>query len=389
MNTMHVSTPAPVSSAVSLGMPRLRRTEPRAGLRVPTAPLGLPARPDVPELVDRFGRTARDLRVSLTDRCNLRCRYCMPAEGIDPLPGQDILTDDEVIRLVRIAAHRLGIRELRLTGGEPLLRKGLEKIVAASSALTTQDGQRLDVSLTTNALGLARRAAGLKEAGLSRVNISLDAADRETYAKLTRRDRYEDALAGARASAAVGLSPIKVNAVLMPGINDHQAGHMLFQALTSGYRLRFIEHMPLGPRGAWTREGMITADDILAALASDFRLVATGAGQRGASPAEEWRVLPGKFRGREHPGGTVGVIASMTRPFCGDCDRTRLTADGQIRACLFSAEETDLRGLMRAGASDEEIADAWRLAMWGKQAGHGTNEPGFRQPDRPMSAIGG
>lgn len=378
MNTTSVPTPVRANPVVHLGLPRMRTSG------------SVPAdRPRVPDLIDRFGRVARDLRVSLTDKCNLRCTYCMPAEGVQPVPGERILTDAEVVRLVRIAVERLGVREVRFTGGEPLLRKGLEKIVAATSALSTDVGTRVETSLTTNALGLRHRARGLKEAGLTRVNVSMDAADRETYAALTRRDRFDDAVAGARAAAEAGLLPVKVNAVLVRGVNDAQAVRLVAEALVSGYELRFIEQMPLGPSGQWTRSGMVAAEEILSRLESAFKLMARPGTERGSSPAELWDVAPGKVDGVEHPGGTVGVIASITRPFCGDCDRTRLTADGQVRSCLFAREETDLRSLLRAGADDDTIADAWRAAMWGKQPGHGVDDPSFLQPSRTMSAIGG
>lgn len=378
MNTTSVPTPVRANPVVHLGLPRLRASG--------AAPAD---RPRVPELIDRFGRVARDLRVSLTDKCNLRCTYCMPPEGVQPAPGERILTDAEVVRLVRIAVERLGVREVRFTGGEPLLRKGLEEIVAATSSLCTDVGTPVETSLTTNALGLRHRARGLKEAGLTRVNVSMDAADRETYAALTRRDRFDDAVAGARAAAEAGLLPVKVNAVLVRGVNDAQAVRLVAEALASGYELRFIEQMPLGPSGQWTRSGMVVAEEILSRLEGAFELVARPGTERGSSPAELWDVAPGKVDGVEHPGGTVGVIASITRPFCGDCDRTRLTADGQVRSCLFAREETDLRSLLRAGADDDTIADAWRAAMWGKQPGHGVDDPSFLQPSRTMSAIGG
>ena len=378
MNTTSVPTSVKANPVVHLGFPRVR-----IGGAIPAD------RPRVPELIDRYGRIARDLRVSLTDKCNLRCRYCMPAEGIQPVPGERILTDDEVVRLVRIAVERLGVREVRFTGGEPLLRKGLEKIVAATSALATDLGTPVETSLTTNALGLRHRARRLKEAGLARVNISMDTTDREEYAALTRRDRFDDAVAGARAAAEAGLLPVKVNAVLLRGVNDLHAVRLLAQALRNGYELRFIEQMPLGPSGEWTRAGMVTAEEILAMLNEAFSLSPRPGTQRGTSPAELWDVAPGRVEGVEHPGGTVGVIASITRPFCGECDRTRLTADGQIRACLFARDETDLRSLLRSGADDDTIADAWRAAMWGKQPGHGTDDPSFLQPSRTMSAIGG
>ena len=317
---------------------------------------------------------ATDLRVSLTDRCNLRCSYCMPAEGLDWLPDESVLTDDEVVRLVRIGVELLGVREVRFTGGEPLVRRGLVDIVRRTSALG------VETSLTTNALGLARTAHALAAAGLDRVNVSLDSVRRESFRQITRRDRLADVLAGLAAAREAGLGPVKVNAVLMRGINDAEAPELLRWAIAEGYQLRFIEQMPLDAQHGWSREGMITADEIFARLESEFTLT-PAAEPRGSAPAELFLVDGGP--------ATVGVIASVTRPFCGDCDRVRLTADGQVRNCLFAREESDLRTALRAGASDEEVADRWVTAMAGKRAGHGIDDPTFLQPDRPMSAIGG
>lgn len=383
MSTTSVPTSCVTNPVVSQGIPLTLGTNAQTNTELPDG------RPADSRLIDRFGRVATDLRVSLTDKCNLRCQYCMPAEGIDPLPGQLLLSDDEVNRLVRIAIEMLGIREVRFTGGEPLLRKGLEQIVASTADLRTWDGVRPDISLTTNGLGLKHRAAKLKAAGLRRVNLSMDSADRETYATLTRRDRFDDAVAGAEAAARAGLNPVKLNAVLMPGVNDVGAPDILLNALTNGYELRFIEHMPLGPRGKWKRSEIVTSDDILELLSRHYTLTPRPGSERGASPAEIWDVSAGRYNGVDHPEGSVGIIASVTRPFCGECDRTRLTADGQMRDCLFASSETDLRIMLRGGCADEEIANAWRTAMWGKQPGHGINDPSFLSPDRPMSAIGG
>jgi cyclic pyranopterin phosphate synthase len=327
-------------------------------------------------LVDAFGRVATDLRVSLTDRCNLRCAYCMPPEGLDWLPTPDVLTDAEVVRLVDIGVTRLGIREVRFTGGEPLLRPGLERIVAASAALRP----RPEISLTTNGIGLARRVDALRAAGLDRVNVSLDTLDEDRFAVITRRRRHGDVLAGLAAAAACGMRPVKINAVLLRGVNDDEAVPLLRFAVRGGYHLRFIEQMPLDPAHRWSRATMVTAEEILAALSAEFELAPSGK-RRGSAPAELWLVDGGP--------ATVGVIASVTRPFCGSCDRTRLTADGQIRNCLFAREESDLRELLRRGASDDDIADRWQVAMAAKLPGHGINDPGFLQPSRPMSAIGG
>ncbi len=328
-------------------------------------------------LADSFGRVAADLRVSLTDRCNLRCAYCMPPEGLDWLPASEQLTDDEVVRLVRIGVERLGIREVRFTGGEPLLRRGLAGIVARTAGLRP----RPEISLTTNAIGLARSAAALRAAGLDRINVSLDTLRPETFRKLARRDRLPDVLDGLAAAAAAGLTPVKVNTVLMRDLNDDEAVPLLRFCLEHGYELRFIEQMPLDAQHGWKRAEMVTAQEILAALGREFTLTPDDPDQRGSAPAEAFAVDGGPAR--------VGVIASVTRPFCGTCNRVRLTADGQVRNCLFARTESDLRGPMRAGASDAELAAAWRRAVAGKLPGHGINDPSFLQPDRPMSAIGG
>lgn len=327
-------------------------------------------------LVDKHGRVATDLRVSLTDRCNLRCNYCMPAEGLDWLPTDDVLTDDEVVRLIGIATSMLGVTEVRFTGGEPLVRRGLVDIVRRTAELP----QAPRTALTTNALGLHRMATALASAGLDRVNVSLDSVRPETFAAITRRDRLDDVLRGLAAAREAGLGPIKVNAVLLRGVNDDQAAELLRWAVAEGFELRFIEQMPLDAQHGWSRERMVTADEILARLEAEFDL-APAREPRGSAPAELFTVDGGP--------ATVGVIASVTRPFCGDCDRVRLTADGQVRNCLFARHESDLRGALRSGAGDEEVAELWRAAMLTKAAGHGIDDPAFLQPSRPMSAIGG
>ncbi|KAA1419952.1 GTP 3',8-cyclase MoaA [Mumia zhuanghuii] len=334
------------------------------------------ASPHATRLVDRHGRTATDLRVSLTDRCNLRCQYCMPAEGLDWMPTEQTLTDDEVVRLVTIGVEKLGITDVRFTGGEPLLRRGLAGIVAATKALTPSP----TVSLTSNGLGLKHTAQALAEAGLDRVNISLDTIRPNTFEQITRRDRHADVVAGLEAAQAAGIEPVKVNAVLLRGINDDQAPELLDWCIERGYRLRFIEQMPLDAQHGWDRGSMVTADEIFEKLAPHVELTPADRA-RGSAPAEEFLVDGGP--------ATVGIIASVTRPFCGDCDRVRLTADGQVRNCLFAREESDLRAALRGGASDDEIADRWRAAMWTKLPGHGIDDVGFLQPSRPMSAIGG
>ncbi len=328
-------------------------------------------------LTDSYGRVATDLRVSLTDRCNLRCSYCMPPEGLDWLPSPDLLTDDELGRLVRIGVELLGITEVRYTGGEPLLRRGLPGIVARTAALAP----RPEISLTTNGIGLARLAPALREAGLDRINVSLDTLDQATFRTLAKRDRLDDVLAGLAAAADAGLVPIKVNAVLMRGVNEKEAVPLLRYCLEHGYQLRFIEQMPLDAQHGWRREDMVTADEILDSLCAEFTLVPDDPRARGSAPAETFLVDGGPAR--------VGVIGSVTRPFCGSCDRVRLTADGQIRNCLFARQESNLRDPMRAGAADGELARIWQRAVASKLPGHGINDPGFLQPARPMSAIGG
>lgn len=337
-------------------------------------------------LLDRFGRTATDLRISLTDRCQLRCSYCLPEHGVQWLPKPQLLTEAEFVALAGIFVD-LGVRTIRLTGGEPTLHPHLVELVAQFAALTP----RPELALTTNAVTLDGTATALVAAGLDRVNISLDTLDPGRFRDLTRRDRLAEVLTGIKAASAAGLDPVKINAVLVRGANLDEAPAMLEWALVNGYQLRFIEHMPLDAGHTWDRAEMVTADEILALLERDFTLAGRGhGGERGQAPAEEFDVLdgPNSAAWSARP-GTLGVIASVTRPFCRDCDRLRLTADGQLRTCLFAQAETDLRTPLRAGASPDELAALIRTAVAGKQAGHGIDTIGFIQPARPMSAIGG
>ena len=349
---------------------------------------------DVPQhLTDRYGRTVRDLRLSITDRCNLRCTYCMPAQGLQWLPTPDLLTTAELTRLGRIAVERLGVERIRLTGGEPLMRRDLEEIVEALSALRTLAGAKPDIALTTNGLGLEKRAAGLRAAGLDRVNISIDSLDPQDYAAITRRDRLADVLTGIAGAQEAGLDPIKVNAVAVPATVEERAPRLLAECLRRGWQLRFIEHMPLGPRETWSSQDVVGVDQILEVL-REAGFTLTEVGRPDRRPAALWRVAAGSASGQEHPAGTVGVIASVTAPFCSDCDRTRITADGRLMTCLFSSTETDLRGPMRAGADDDELIRIWAGATWGKPRAHGSDSPhtesdGFARPQRTMSAIGG
>ncbi len=327
-------------------------------------------------LIDTFGRVATDLRVSLTDRCNLRCTYCMPAEGLDWLATEQVLSTEELVRLLRIAVTRLGITNVRFTGGEPLLAKDLDQVIAATAALRP----RPQIALTTNGVALHRRAGALAEAGLDRVNVSLDTVDATHFAAITRRDRLDDVIAGLAAAQRAGLRPVKVNAVLDPQTGRDDVVALLKFCLQHDYQLRVIEQMPLDAGHSWERGSVLTAAEILETLRGHFTLTPDTA-PRGSAPAQLWRVDGGS--------ATVGVIASVSEAFCAACDRTRLTADGQVRNCLFATRETDLRALLRDGSDDDAIEAAWRSAMWQKAAGHGINDPSFVQPARPMSAIGG
>ncbi|RPE76180.1 MULTISPECIES: GTP 3',8-cyclase MoaA [unclassified Frondihabitans] len=361
--------------SISLGMPTL------PGQQDPARP-GAVSRPaGVPGLLDRFNRVATDLRVSLTDRCNLRCTYCMPAEGLPWLDREQALSADEIVRLVGIAVRDLGVRQVRFTGGEPLLRADLIDIVSRCAALEP----RPEISLTTNAIGLASRAQGLADAGLDRINVSLDSLHAETFAALTRRPFLRQVIAGVDAAAAAGLGPIKINAVLLPGINDHEAPGLLRWALERGHELRFIEQMPLDADHTWSRDSMVTAADMRQLVDAEFTLTVAREPRDGA-PAERFIATARDGSGLT---GTVGIIASVTEAFCEDCRRTRLTAEGSVMSCLFSHEETDLRASLRTGGSDDDIADLWRGAMWAKPKGHGIDDPSFVQSDRSMSAIGG
>lgn len=359
---------------VTLGMPSLRAR---------AAAPSMDGRPDDDGLIDRHGRSASDLRISLTDKCNLRCTYCMPAEGLPTQPTAALMQLDEILRLAEIAVTRLGVRQIRFTGGEPLLRKDLVEIIAGCAALPI----RPEISLTTNAIGLTSRVAALAAAGLDRVNVSLDTICPETFAVITRRPFLQRVLDGIDALSAHGITSTKINAVLLPGVNDDQAPDLLEWALRGGHQLRFIEQMPLDADHIWDRGTMITAADMRALLEPRFELSPHAAPRDGA-PAELFDV---RRRDDLDAGvvGTIGLIASVTEPFCADCRRTRLTSEGGVRSCLFSHEETDLLGALRSGASDDELADRWRGAMWAKPEGHGMNRTGFVQPDRSMSAIGG
>jgi GTP 3',8-cyclase len=330
------------------------------------------------KLVDTFGRGHRDLRVSLTDRCNLRCSYCMPHDFAAWLPSEDLLTTEELVEVIEVAVSQ-GIDEIRLTGGEPLLRPDIVEIVARISSI--ENAPKL--SMTTNGLALAKLAKPLVDAGLRRINISLDTLDKDVFKKMTHRDRINDVFAGIAAAKEAGLLPVKINTVLLRGVNDGEAASLLKWALAEDLNLRFIEQMPLDAGGTWDRTQLITADEIFANLSAEYEL--SPVEYRGSSPAEEFLINGGT--------ATVGIIGSVSRPFCGACDRIRLTSDGQLRACLFSMTESDLRAILRSDSTQEAKTEAliskFHSTVKAKLPGHGINDPSFIQPSRPMSAIGG
>ena len=330
-------------------------------------------------LVDTYGRVHRDMRVSLTDRCSLRCNYCMPADFADWIPGDNLLTTDEMMLVLDVATE-MGIDQVRLTGGEPLLRPDVVDVVRRIYALPHAP----KISLTSNGLRLPKLAQELADAGLERVNISLDTLDPQRFKEMTHRDRFHDVIAGIEAAKEAGLLPVKVNAVLLRGVNDDEAVPLLKHALANDWKLRFIEQMPLDAGGLWARPKMVTADEIMEMLSAEFELTPVPA--RGSAPAEEFYVDGGP--------ATVGIIASVSRPFCAACDRLRLTADGQFRNCLFAQDETDVRALLRDSSLSEDeiragIAATLAKVTKAKLPGHGINDPTFIQPARPMSAIGG
>ncbi|WP_420063930.1 GTP 3',8-cyclase MoaA [Microbacterium marmarense] len=335
-------------------------------------------------LVDTFGRVHRDLRISLTDRCSLRCTYCMPEQGNEWLARTSILTLDEIVQIATIAAAN-GITTFRLTGGEPLLRTDIVEVVRRLGEIRGPDARPVEIAMTTNGIGLPEKLPGLIDAGLNRLNISLDTIRPERFHELTRRDRLDDVLAGIEAAAASALRPLKINAVAMRDVNDDELVQLVEFAVAHNAQMRFIEQMPLDAGHTWDRTRMVTREEILETLASRWTL--TPIPGRGGAPAERWTL--------DDTDHTVGVIASVTAPFCGDCDRLRLTADGQLRNCLFSETEYDLLPILRAtdreSSQSREVAvdRMLRACVRGKLPGHAINDPSFLQPARGMNAIGG
>ena len=331
------------------------------------------------DLIDKHGRTVRDLRISVTDRCNFRCTYCMPEEGLVWLDRSEVLTFEEIERVARICVERFEMDSLRLTGGEPTVRAHLPRLIKQLAALRLPSGGKPDIALTTNGATLRNIAAELRDAGLDRINVSLDSLRPERFLAVTRRDELANVLAGIEEAQAAGFSPVKVNAVVERGVNDDEILDLARYGRDTGVEVRFIEFMPLDATNEWQRQQVVTQEEIVNTISSVFPLELVPA--RGAAPADRWRYLDGK--------GTVGVIPSVSQPFCGDCDRVRLTSDGQFRTCLFATDEFDLRALLRNGATDDEIETLIIHAVGTKWAGHQISQVNFIRPNRSMSQIGG
>jgi cyclic pyranopterin phosphate synthase len=327
-------------------------------------------------LIDTFGRVHTNLRISVTDRCNIRCFYCMPAENVQFMERSALLTFEEIERFVQIAVP-LGLRKIRLTGGEPLVRKNLHVLVSKLAAI---DGIE-DIGLTTNGILLADQAQALYDAGLRRINISLDALDPQKFEKITRRQGYEQVIAGIQQAQAVGFNPVKVNAVAVRGLTEEELipfGHF---ARRTGVEIRFIEFMPLDADNAWQRDKVLIAQEMIDRLSAGIMPLVPRAGQDPHAPASEFEFADGI--------GRIGFISSVSRPFCMNCDRFRITADGKLRNCLFSLEETDVREMLRNGTDASAIAQAIRDSIAAKKEGHEINSARFLQPQRPMHSIGG
>ena len=329
-------------------------------------------------LVDTYGRVHRDLRISVTDRCNFRCTYCMPAEGMQWLPREAVLTFEEIERVTRLCVEHYGVDSVRLTGGEPTVRAHLPVLVGKLARLRTATGDPVDLALTTNGATLRSMADDLVAAGLRRVNISLDTLRRDRFVELTRRDELARVLDGIDAALEAGLAPVKVNAVVMRGVNDDEIVDLAAYGRRAGVTVRFIEWMPLDADNRWRSDAVVSQAEIVAAIDAVFPVEPL---ERGHQPAERFAYRDGA--------GEVGVIPSVTRAFCGTCDRIRLTADGQLRACLFATDEVDLRALLRDGATDEDLAGAVARCVAGKGPGHMIGQVQFVRPHRSMSQIGG
>jgi cyclic pyranopterin phosphate synthase len=333
---------------------------------------------DHEDLVDPFGRVIKDLRISVTDRCNFRCTYCMPEEGMQWLPRSEVMTFEEIERLARLFVERYGVEGIRLTGGEPTVRAHLPVLVAKLAAIEGPHGP-IDLAMTTNGATMRLVAHALRDAGLRRVNVSLDTLDRDKFLRMTRRDELVRVLDGIEAAKEAGFDPVKVNAVVERGVNDDEIVALATYGRDHGVEVRFIEFMPLDAEGHWMNDKVVGQDEIVAAIDAVYPLEQLPA--RGAAPADRFRYLDGA--------GTIGVIPTVTKPFCGDCDRVRLTAEGQFRTCLFATKEFDLLAAMRDGETDDEVAARIEAAVGTKWAGHRINQVNFIRPGKSMSQIGG
>jgi len=332
-------------------------------------------------LVDPFGRTVRDLRISVTDRCNFRCEYCMPEEGMKWLPRSEVLTFEEIERIARVGVERFGFDGIRLTGGEPTLRAHLPVLVEKLARLRVggEGGPPVELSMTTNGATLRSMAVDLRQAGLRRINISCDSLKPERFLALTHRDALDQVLDGVDAALGAGFRPVKINCVLMRGVNDDEIVDLATFGRERGVTMRFIEFMPLDASDAWGRDKVVPAAEVVEHIDAVYPL--SPVEERGNQPAERFVYRDGR--------GEVGVIASVTRSFCGSCDRVRITAEGMFRNCLFAVRETDLRAILRGGGSDEDLAAAIAADVATKWAGHTIGQVHFIKPARSMSQIGG
>ena len=337
------------------------------------------------QLIDTYGRVHRDLRISVTDRCNFRCTYCMPEEGMQWLPREEILTFEEITRIAGVFVERFGVDGIRLTGGEPTVRAHLPVLVDKLARLRVGgDPQRpVELAMTTNGATLRNQARSLADAGLTRINISLDSLRRDRFLELTRRDELDHVLDGIEAAKEAGLDPVKINVVLVGGVNDDEVVDFARFGRDTGVTVRFIEFMPLDADAGWQQGKVVPQAEIVRRIGEVFPIEPV---VRGHAPAEQFRYLD---REAGSPGGVVGVIPSVTRPFCESCDRVRLTAEGQLRNCLFALDEFDLRGPLRAGATDDDLAAVMQRAVGAKWAGHGIGNVQFVRPPKSMSQIGG
>ncbi len=363
-----VNGPGPAGALTPVALSRSRSGRPASSPTDAAPPTDGP-------LVDTFGRVHDDLRISVTDRCNLRCVYCMPEEGLTFLPRSELLDFEEIVRVATVA-HRLGVRSVRITGGEPLVRRGIVDLVRMLAGVGFDD-----LSMTTNGMGLETLARALADAGLQRVNVSCDSLRADRYARLRRRGDLGRVLAGMGAADSAGLAPVKVNVVLLPGENDDEILAFADFARRTGRIVRFIEYMPLDADGAWQPDRVVEGARVLREISARWPLEEVPGSKVDRAPAERFRFVDGA--------GEIGIVSSVSQPFCGTCNRLRLTAEGSLRNCLFSDDELSVRDVLRSGGSDVELAALFRRSVWGKARGHGINTPGFVPPVRSMSMIGG